>query len=245
MKARYQYRFYPTDEQWQRFAQLFGCVGVVWNDAVFLGKSSEKLRGYARLSGLSIASKKTEQRKSLHDLFSVRLEQSLRHLAAAACKNVFAPDRGFRKGSQAETPRLKTQTNDRYAEFIKAAFSIEAGQVYPAKIGTLTPILFGELPPEISSVTAIKDGTARYFLSFVLQFELRDARAIDRESGSDLGCKIFAALSNLSASAASIEMLPTRTLGEKQTNSGVALGSENHHTDKVVVRSQLVAFLKP
>ncbi|MFB2975695.1 helix-turn-helix domain-containing protein [Microseira sp. BLCC-F43] len=30
MKARYQYRFYPTNQQRQILAQLFGCVRVVW-----------------------------------------------------------------------------------------------------------------------------------------------------------------------------------------------------------------------
>ncbi|WP_228036967.1 helix-turn-helix domain-containing protein [Cuspidothrix issatschenkoi] len=34
MKARYQYRFYPTIQQQQSLAQLFGCVRVVWNDAI-------------------------------------------------------------------------------------------------------------------------------------------------------------------------------------------------------------------
>jgi putative transposase len=43
MKARYQYRFYPTIQQQQSLAQLFGCVRVVWNDALALCKQSEKL----------------------------------------------------------------------------------------------------------------------------------------------------------------------------------------------------------
>jgi transposase len=34
MKARYQYRFYPTDQQQQSLARLYGCVRVVWNDAL-------------------------------------------------------------------------------------------------------------------------------------------------------------------------------------------------------------------
>jgi transposase len=42
MKARYQYRFYSTDPQKQSLAQLFGCVRVVWNDALALCKQSEK-----------------------------------------------------------------------------------------------------------------------------------------------------------------------------------------------------------
>ncbi|WP_198161180.1 helix-turn-helix domain-containing protein [Anabaena sp. CA = ATCC 33047] len=36
MKARYQYRFYPTDQQQRSLAQLFGCVRVVWNGAIRL-----------------------------------------------------------------------------------------------------------------------------------------------------------------------------------------------------------------
>ncbi|WP_242045736.1 MULTISPECIES: helix-turn-helix domain-containing protein [unclassified Calothrix] len=40
MKARYQFRFYPTDQQQQLLAQLFGCVRVVWNDALAICKQS-------------------------------------------------------------------------------------------------------------------------------------------------------------------------------------------------------------
>ncbi|NCR89935.1 MAG: helix-turn-helix domain-containing protein, partial [Microcystis aeruginosa G13-01] len=34
MKARYQYRLYPTDQQKRLLSQLFGCVRVVWNDTL-------------------------------------------------------------------------------------------------------------------------------------------------------------------------------------------------------------------
>jgi putative transposase len=43
MKARYQFRFYPTDQQQQLLAQLFGCVRVVWNDALAICKQKELL----------------------------------------------------------------------------------------------------------------------------------------------------------------------------------------------------------
>ncbi|MBG1257752.1 helix-turn-helix domain-containing protein [Nostoc sp. BAE] len=45
MKARYQYRFYPTNQQRQNLARLFGCVRVVWNDALALCKQSESVAG--------------------------------------------------------------------------------------------------------------------------------------------------------------------------------------------------------
>ncbi|MBD0363404.1 MAG: helix-turn-helix domain-containing protein, partial [Coleofasciculus sp. C3-bin4] len=49
MKARYQYRFYPTDQQQRSLAQLFGCVRVVWNDALALSKAN-KFPGYNNLA---------------------------------------------------------------------------------------------------------------------------------------------------------------------------------------------------
>jgi putative transposase len=78
MKARYQYRFYPTDQQQQSLARLYGCVRVVWNDALGLCKQSEKLLGYNKLSAMLTQAKKTEARKWLSDVSSVPLQQSLR-----------------------------------------------------------------------------------------------------------------------------------------------------------------------
>ncbi len=48
MKARYQFRFYPTDQQQKLLAQLFGCVRVVWNDALAICKQSVSVRGASR-----------------------------------------------------------------------------------------------------------------------------------------------------------------------------------------------------
>ncbi len=44
MKLRYQYRFYPTNQQPQGLAQLFGYVRVVWND-ITPKKWTRKLSG--------------------------------------------------------------------------------------------------------------------------------------------------------------------------------------------------------
>jgi putative transposase len=99
MKARYQYRFYPTDQQRQSLAQLFGCVRVVWNDALAFCKQSEKLPGYNKLSGLLTQAKKTESRQWLSDVSSVPLQQSLRHLETAY-KNFFNSRNGKRKGER-------------------------------------------------------------------------------------------------------------------------------------------------
>ena len=87
MKARYQYRFYPTNQQQQSLARLYGCVRVVWNDALAFCKQSEKLPGYNKLSAMLTQAKKTQERKWLSDVSSVPLQQSLRHLDVGAIRS--------------------------------------------------------------------------------------------------------------------------------------------------------------
>ena len=195
MKARYQNRFYPTDQQQQSLAQLFGCVRVAWNDALAFCKQSEKLPGYNKLSAMLTQSKKTEERRWLRDVSSVPLQQSLRSLDAAY-RNFFDSRNGKRKGKKIGIPKFKKKTNQQSAEFTKSAFSIKAGVVYLAKIGDLKPIWSRQLPSEPTSVTVIKDCANRYFLSFVVEVNPIRVDAKNQSIGIDLGIKAFASLSD-------------------------------------------------
>jgi putative transposase len=98
MKARYQYRFYPTEQQQESLARLFGCVRVVWNDALAFSKS-DKFPGYNALSKSLTLSKKTECRQWLNEVSSVALQQSLKQLEVAY-KNYFDFLKGKRKGKK-------------------------------------------------------------------------------------------------------------------------------------------------
>lgn len=194
MKARYQYRFYPTDQQRQSLAQLFGCVRVVWNDALALSKAN-KFPGYNSLAKSLTLSKKTEERHWLNDVSSVPLQQSLKQLEAAY-KNYFDSLKGKRKGKKLGQPNFKRKTNNQSATFTKAAFSVKEGEVYLAKIGNLKPVWSRELPSEPTSVTVIKDCANRYFLSFVIEVEPTSTDANNQSIGIDLGIKTFAVMSN-------------------------------------------------
>ncbi|MDH6060339.1 transposase [Chrysosporum bergii ANA360D] len=195
MKARYQYRFYPTDQQQQSLARLYGCVRVVWNDALHFCKQSEKLPGYNKLSGMLTQAKKTEERKWLSDVSSVPLQQSLRYLDTAY-KNFFNSLKGKRKGKKVGIPRFKKKTNSQSAVFTKQGFSIKDGVVYLAKIGNIKPIWSRDLPSQPSSVTVIKDCANRYFLSFVVEVEPNITVSKNQSIGIDLGLKTFATMSN-------------------------------------------------
>jgi putative transposase len=196
MKARYQYRFYPTDQQQQSLARLFGCVRVVWNDALAICKQSEKKPKSAELQKLVITqAKKTEARAWLSEVSNIPLQQSVADLEIAF-KNFFDSCKGKRKGRKVGYPEFKKRTNSQSARFRIGGFSIKGDQVYLAKIGNVKPIWSRELPSQPSSVTVIKDCANRYFLSFVVEVESIQIDAKNQSIGIDLGIKTFAVMSN-------------------------------------------------
>ncbi|MDV2994573.1 MAG: IS200/IS605 family transposase ISTel2 [Chroococcidiopsis sp. SAG 2025] len=210
MKARYQYRIYPTDQQRQDLAKLFGCVRVVWNDALFLCRNSEKLPSNGDLQKICITqAKKTEKREWLSEVSNIPLQQSIADLGVAY-KNFFESLNGNRIGIKVKPPRFKKKDNRQSARFRKGGFSmrdcgwnystrnslVKGEKVYLAKIGDVYPIWSRELPFEPSSVTVIKDCAGRYFLSFAVEVEPINTVAKNQSIDIDLGIKTFAAMSN-------------------------------------------------
>jgi putative transposase len=195
MKARYQYRIYPTDQQRKDLAKLFGCVRVVWNDALGLCKQSEKLPSNGDLQKICITqAKKTKEREWLGEVSNIPLQQSIADLGVAF-SNFFASRKGKRKGKKMNPPKFKKRTNQQSARFRKGGFSIKAAKVFLAKIGCIKTLWSRPLPSEPSSVTVIKDTSGRYFLSFVVEVQPEIKPASNPAVGIDLGLKVFGALS--------------------------------------------------
>ncbi|MCC3414781.1 MAG: transposase [Microcoleus sp. PH2017_29_MFU_D_A] len=196
MKARYRYRFYPTNQQRQSLSRLFGCVRVVWNDALALCKASSKLSSNGDLQKLLITeAKKTEERCWLSEVSAIPLQQSIADLGVAY-KNFFSSLNGKPKGKKLGSPRFKKKTNQQSARLTRGGFSINNETVYLAKIGSVNPIWSRELPSEPSSVTVIKDCANRYFLSFVVEIEPVNINPKNQSIGIDLGIKTFAFMSD-------------------------------------------------
>ena len=196
MKARYQFRFYPTDQQKQSLAQLFGCVRVVWNDALALCKQSEKKPKSAELQKLVITqAKQTIERAWLSEVSNIPLQQSVADLETAF-KNFFESCKGKRKGQKVGYPKFKKRTNSQSARLTRGGFSIKGDGVYLAKIGIVNPVWSRQLPSAPSSATIIKDCANRYFLSFVVEINPERVDAKNHSIGIDLGIKTFAVMSN-------------------------------------------------
>jgi putative transposase len=198
MKARYQYRIYPTDQQRLGLAKLFGCCRVVWNDALALVKSTpdgEKWPSNAELQKICITqAKQTEGREWLAEVSNIPLQQSIQDLGTAF-KNFFDFRKGKRKGPRIGFPRFKKKLNQQSARFTRGGFSLKKAKVYLAKIGEIKTKWSRPLPSEPSSVTVIKDCAGRYFLSFVVEVEPITVEPENQGVGVDLGIETLATLS--------------------------------------------------
>ncbi len=197
MKARFKYRFYPTTEQKQSLARLFGCVRKVWNDSLALCKQSEKKPSSAHLQKIVITqAKKTEERAWLSEVSNIPLQQSVADLETAF-KNFFDSCKGKRKGRKVGYPKFKKKYQvSQSARFRIGGFSLKNAGVYLAKIGIVNPIWSRTLPSEPSSVTVIRDCANRYFLSFVVEIQPIPSCAKNQSIGIDLRINFFAVMSN-------------------------------------------------
>jgi putative transposase len=200
MKLRYRYRIYPLDSQKIALAKLFGCVRVVWNDALGFCKESHQQgekhnRGVELQKQFITQAKKTECRQWLGEVSAIPLQQSINDLGQAY-QNFFNSCNGKRKGKKVKFPKFKKRKAQQSARFTIGGFKVHPDKVYLAKIGKIKIVWSRPLPSIPSSVTVIKDSADRYFLSFVVEISPVKLHDNGKSVGIDLGIIDFATLSD-------------------------------------------------
>ena len=174
---RYRYRAYPKKGQKQLVAALFGCVRVVFNDALAYSEEqyrlTEKKPTSKELSARLTRLKQTPEKAWLRDVSAVPLQQSLRDLDRAYT-NFFASITGRRKGPKVGAPRFRRRSHRQAARFTSQAFKVRqtthgVGFVKLPKIGEIRFSLSRALPSPPTSVTLIQEADGRYYVSFVVE----------------------------------------------------------------------------
>ena len=187
MKARYNYRIYPTGQQVKGLAKLFGCCRTVWNDSLAWVMQTPEDTAWpsnADLQTLCITlAKQYPQRAWLADVSNIPLQQSVADLGVAL--NNF-----FQK--RARFPRFKKRSHQQSARFRAGGFSIKGNKLFLAKLGTFKVKWSRPLPSEASSVTVLKNAAGHYHVSFVVEVEQRAVAPRHESVGIDLGIKVFA-----------------------------------------------------
>lgn len=189
---RYRYRIEPSPVQQQMLARVFGCVRVVFNDA--LRERDEAFRGGVKLSDSEIqrrvitAAKSTEQRSWLAEVPSVALVQSVND-SRRAWRNFFDSVTGKRKGRKVGRPRFKSRKDRRQSfRLTRNGFSLKAnGRLFVAKVGEVRVRWSRGLHSQPSSVTIIREPDGHFYASFVVEVPPSPLPEVVREAGVDVG----------------------------------------------------------
>ena len=183
----YQYRWYPTAEQEKILAQTFGCARFVYNWALRLRTDAyyqEQKRLYYSDTSTMLTKLKTQPEYTwLNDVASVPLHQSLRHL-----------DRAFRNFFEGRTkyPTFKKRHGPQAASYVGTAFKWDGKQLTLAKMDTPLDIVWSRPLPEgckPTIVTVTKDTAGRYFVSILVEEDIKPLPVVDKQVGLDLGLK--------------------------------------------------------
>ena len=186
--------------------QLFGCVRVVFNDALAARESAFKAgTAFPTRNDLSrrliTDAKHTPERAWLAEVSSVPLQQALAD-AERAYANFFKGLSGQHK-KKVGHPRFKSRRNNRQtAKFTKnAGFTVAetthgVGFVRLPKVGHVRFALSRFLPSEPTSVTFIREADGRFYVSFVVDVPVTPLAPINTVAGVDVGLIDFAAITS-------------------------------------------------
>ncbi|MEV6238296.1 transposase [Lentzea sp. NPDC051838] len=204
MRARYRYRIEPTDAQRAMLARTFGCVRVVFNDAIRY--RDEAFRAGEKPSPTDVQRRVITEAKNSHDrswlteVASVALVQSVRD-AHRAYTNFFDSMKGKRRGRKIGRPRFKSRKATRQSfRLTRNGFSIRPdGRLYIAKVGDIRVRWSRDLPSVPSSVTIIREPDGHFYASFVVEIEQTPLPLTEQEAGIDLGIAVLATVVNTNA----------------------------------------------
>lgn len=192
-KRAYKYRVYPTNEQKHVLARTFGCARFVYNwalrqktDAYY---NEQRRLYYKDLSEALTLLKQHAEYSWLSEVSSVPLQQALRHLDKAFLN--------FFEG-RARYPTFKKKRNRQSATYTSNAFKwvgtslTLAKMTDPLDIRWSRPLPDGAIP---GSVTITRDCADRYFVSLLVEEDIKQLATVEQSVGADLGLKEFVILS--------------------------------------------------
>jgi putative transposase len=193
VQKAFKYRFFPTASQSAQLARTFGCARYVWNWGLerrtTAWQQDKKSLNYHATAQMLTELKKEEERNFLGEVSSVVLQQTLRNLDTAFT-NFFE--------KRAEYPKFKTRKSRQSARYATSAFTRREGRITLAKQDEPLNISWSRPLPQdakLLSVTISRDSAARYFISILVETEVKPLKKVKAQVGIDVGIKTLATTS--------------------------------------------------
>ena len=190
----YRFRVYPTKEQENLLRRTIGCCRKVYNMALEY-RTTQWQRDQCKVSYEDTAKllkewKRDPQYFYLKEVSSVPLQQSLRHLQSGFSR-FYSGDGGY--------PNFKAKRNGGSASFMRSAFKWDGKYITLAKTKEPLPIRFSRTLPRYanpSSVTITLEPSGRWFISILVEEEIKHLDTSSHEVGIDMGVTDFAIMSD-------------------------------------------------
>jgi putative transposase len=189
----FKYRFFPTEKQVAQLARTFGCARYVWNWGLerrtTAWQQEKKSLNYHATAKMLTELKKEAERNFLGEVSSVVLQQTLRNLEVAFT-NFFAKRAGY--------PSFKSRKSRQSVRYATNAFTRKEDRITLAKQDEPLNISWSRPLPQdakLLSVTISRDSAARYFISILVETEIKPLKKIKAEVGIDVGIKTLATTS--------------------------------------------------
>jgi len=185
----YKYRLYPNREQREYFAKCFGCSRFIYNKML-----SDKIN-YYKETGEMLKNTPSQYKKEyewLREVDSLALANAQLNLDKAY-RNFFRDKSvGFPKFKSRKINKFSYTTNNQ-----KGTVSIENGYIKLPKLKSRVKIVqHREFDGTIKSCTVSQTPSGKYFVSVLVETEIKELSKTENKVGIDLGLKEFAICSN-------------------------------------------------
>ena len=188
----YKFRIYPNQEQETLIAKTIGCSRFVFN--YFLAKWNNAYKETGKsLTYNSCSAQLTQLKKELtwlKEVDSIALQSSLKNLADAY-------SRFFKKQNKA--PRFKSKKNRVQSYVTKHTngnIAVVGNKIKLPKLGLVKFAKSREVEGHILNATIRRNPSGKYFVSILVETEIKELPKTNSSIGVDLGLKDFAILSN-------------------------------------------------
>lgn len=237
----YKFRLYPTKDQEGILSQFFGAKRWIFNH--YLHENKQKfMKKEKRLTNFDankdITILKTLQETAwLKDIDSILLQNATADLEIAY-SNFFNSITGKRNGLKLASPKFKSKYDKQSYRTTGVKVDIKNGRIKLPKMKAIKASIHREFLGKIKSSTISKNSSGQYYISILVEEDIKVLPQAGKEIGIDLGIKDLAVLSNGIKFQSPIKILAKATLKlkkEQRKLSRKVKDSNNRGKQKIVV----------
>ena len=239
MLKAFKYRIYPNKTQIELINKTIGCCRFVFNH--YLAERIEKYKSEQKsLSYNNNANDLKNLKKEyewLKEVDSISLQQTLKDLDMAY-KNFFK--RVKQGGDKAGFPKFKSKKNNKQSfrsQCVNNNICIKDNKIKFPKLKLIKFANSRQFDGKIKSATISKTPTNKYYISILVDTEIKQLKKSNNAVGIDLGLKDFAITSDgiVYNNPKFLRSLEYKLKFQQRTLSRMKLGSNNWYKQKLKV----------